>query len=636
MSLSELPPELLQAISGNLASLTDVSALTRTNWHMFYVLIPQLYRRNHDLGSLIPLNLYRRIKSAVTWAIELNRPETIRRALTIGVDLVKLHHITLAIKLGRCQIFRDLWESKLEYGGFDGLDRDEYGEIPIILAAKSRHIEMARTLVETGRVNLEVEDEGRHPRPLLIACQDGNHELARLLLEHGANTTSPQPQHAPLTVAASTIKYKGRKLILGQRVGKNRDQYLETIRVLVQHGAQLEHKEVTGETALHIAVIKGLCDVVELLVSLGAEVDTRNSCGNTPLISNSLKFGGRADMTQLLLRLGADVSARNEGGNTALWMTRDTAEPVAIAKILLENGATMTADVEGNTPLHRSGRIASLELAELLLDHGADIHALNRQNQTPLHCIAEEKDAAKIVRLLVDEGASLTAVATGGETPLGCAIPHQPLDTIRYLLENGSDANTVTRSGCSALQHAIRSRAIEVTELLLHHGADLETFNYNGQGALHFVSMVGNIQLMEILIRYRVAINSRDAQGHTPLMCAIEGATSVNVDILLKNGAVVDERDDLLQTALHKAAKRGMVKAARTLLEHGADINAKDKDNQTPLHIAKISRRPKMVEILLEHGAECSIADCCEGDTVLDTARIPTSDVWAYGAYRSW
>ncbi|CAG9939809.1 unnamed protein product [Clonostachys rosea f. rosea IK726] len=630
MPLSALPTELLQAISENLASLTDVSALARTNWHMFHVLISQLYRRNHDLSNKSPYHVRNRSKSAVVWAIQRHKPETIRRAVTVGVDLVQLHHIMLAIKRGQYDIFQTLWACKLEYGGFENLDQDEAGARPIVVAAKSGSVEIVRALVETGKVDLEAG--GDMWTPLLVACQDGNHQMVKLLLEHGANIRNPRTQQAALTVAASRHQ-PGRQVT--QKRERGRTSYLETIRVLFQHGAQLEYKEANGKTALHTAALEGFCDVVDLLASLGAEVNTRDGHGNTPLISTSLKLG-RADMTQLLLRIGADINAKNERGNSPLSMTRDTAEPVAVAKVLLDNGAMITADVEGNTPLHLSGHIGSLELAELLLEHGADVHALNRQNQTPLHCAAEEKDAAKIVRLLVDKGASLTAAARGGETPLGCAIPHQSLDIIQFLLEKGSDANAVTKSGSSGLQHAIRSRAIELTELLLQHGADLGTFNYNGQGALHFVSMVGNTQLMDMFIRYGVPVNSRDSQGRTPLMCALEGATGVNVDILLENGASVNEKDDLLQTALHKAARRGMVKAARTLLENGADANAKDKNNQTPLHIAKISRRPKMVEILLDHGAECSIAGCCEGNTVLDTATISPGEVWVYGAYRSW
>ncbi|CAG9973682.1 unnamed protein product [Clonostachys byssicola] len=618
MSLSALPNELLQAISENVPSLADVSALARTNWHMFHVLIPQLYRRNHDLSNESLYHVRIRSKSAVTWAIQRYKPETIRRAVTVGVDLVQLQHIMLAMKRGQCDIFQALWACKLEYGGFENLDKYEAGAKPIVVAAKSGKVEIVRALVETGKVDLEA---GRDVwTPLLIACQDGNHQMVKLLLEHGANIRNPRAQRAALTVAA--LRHQP-----GRQVRRKRERggtsYLETIRVLFEHGAQLEYKESNGNTALHTAALEGFCDVVDLLASLGAEVDTRDGQGNTPLISTSLKFG-KADMTQLLLRLGADINAKNERGNSPLSMTRDTAEPVAVAKILLENGAMIMADIEGNTPLHLSGHIGSLELAELLLEYGADIHALNTQNKTPLHCIAEEKDAGKIVRLLVDKGASLTAAARGGETPLGCAIPHQSLDTIQFLLEKGSDANAVTKSGSSGLQHAIESRAIKLTELLLQHGADLGTFDYNGQGALHFVSMVGNTQLMESFIRHGVPINSRDSQGRTPLMCALEGATGVNVDILLQHGASVNETDDLLQTALHKAAKRGMVKAARTLLENGADVNVKDKDDQTPLHISKISRRLKMVEILLDYGAECSIAGCCEGNTVLEVLETAT------------
>jgi ankyrin repeat protein len=158
----------------------------------------------------------------------------------------------------------------------------------------------------------EIELEGA--TPLALAAEVNNTEAVKALVEGGADPLIPTEQGTtPLILAAGagTDVQRARSL-------EERAMAVQTARYLLDHGVDVNAAGQFGWTALHAASYQGLNDVVELLVSKGAKLDTMDGLGQTPLsisLSVLTKDAGarrlqiprryRAETAELLLKLGA-------------------------------------------------------------------------------------------------------------------------------------------------------------------------------------------------------------------------------------------------------------------------------------------------------------------------------------------
>jgi ankyrin repeat protein len=133
---------------------------------------------------------------------------------------------------------------------------------------------------------------------------------------------------------------------------------------------------------LHDAAQAGDVEEVRELVAQGADVDERDVRGETPLIKAAL--AGQTAAAAVLIEAGADVGARNDRGFSGLHAAAYSGS-VEIAAMLLDHGVPVD-DRAGRdiTPLHVAGEENQVAVADLLLDRGADRDALQASGYTPL------------------------------------------------------------------------------------------------------------------------------------------------------------------------------------------------------------------------------------------------------------
>ncbi len=121
---------------------------------------------------------------------------------------------------------------------------------------------------------------------------------------------------------------------------------------------------------------------------------------------------------------------------------------------LLGAGARIDSNVLGMTPLHTAMVMEDRKLGEWLVGRGASANAVDRNGQTPLHCVVVRGGAfcELLAGWLVAQGASVNAQDKNGQTPLHCAVASGNAVLALNFLECGGDILLPDKKGRTALE----------------------------------------------------------------------------------------------------------------------------------------------------------------------------------------
>ncbi|CAM9123707.1 unnamed protein product, partial [Bubo scandiacus] len=200
-----------------------------------------------------------------------------------------------------------------------------------------------------------------------------------------------------------------------------------------------------GDTALHIAVAQGAVGAARRLVGLflqgGRELDVYNRLRQTPL--HLAVITGQPGLVRLLVAHGASPMALDRLGRTAAHLACESRSPRCLRE-LLRPGPRGDPDLqarnyEGLTPLHVAVSSGARESVLLLLEHGADVDAVDiKSGRSPLlHAV--ESNSLEMAELLIQRGASVNAQSYAGCTALHAAAGRGLLGVLRLLLRSGAD-----------------------------------------------------------------------------------------------------------------------------------------------------------------------------------------------------
>ncbi|XP_060891499.1 protein phosphatase 1 regulatory subunit 12A isoform X5 [Labrus mixtus] len=218
----------------------------------------------------------------------------------------------------------------------------------------------------------------------------------------------------------------------------------EEVAALLRQGADINHANIDGLTALHQACIDENAEMVQFLVESGSDINRGDNEGWTPL--HAAASCGFIQITKYLIEHGAHVGAVNSEGELPLDVaTEDVMERLLKAEIkkqgidvdlarkeeerimlqdaeaVLAGGGTLTPHPNTKaTALHVAAAKGYIEVLKVLLQCGVDVDGRDVDGWTPLHAAAHW-GLEEVCTLLADNMCDMGAVNNVGQTPLDVA-----------------------------------------------------------------------------------------------------------------------------------------------------------------------------------------------------------------------
>jgi ankyrin repeat protein len=142
--------------------------------------------------------------------------------------------------------------------------------------------------------------------PLLRASKSGDVQVVRLLLAAGADPNHTMPNGANALMYAAGLGWRNGSPLAPSYDQGPEQEAIETIRVLMDHGVDLDTQDQDGNTALHAAVTGRSSEAIVrfLVTEAGADVSIRNTDGLTALGAAQSRRSGGEPMVTLLQSLG--------------------------------------------------------------------------------------------------------------------------------------------------------------------------------------------------------------------------------------------------------------------------------------------------------------------------------------------
>ncbi len=411
--------------------------------------------------------------------------------------------------------------------------------------------------------------------PLLLAAVAQRSDLMYVLLENGAD---PNYVKDPgITALGIACMYDDWAMI----------------DLLITHGANANYSAPNGESTLSMACAQGAVNAVQMLLTAKAETDTRDANGVTPLLHSIM---------------------------------HNTENTISIARMILEKGGNPNLGMpNGFTPLMGAVQMNDLDVALLLLEHGADVNARQQNNGPSALSVAVALGHEEMVALLLANKADINVGVNAHTSLIAYACMLARADVMEHLIQYGAPVDTrdsrsnvtplhVTATGNALIkdslklmgagklipQHEKFMDAAEACNVLISNGADVNAKDADGTTPVMIASMDGCPETLQVLINSGADINAADAAGRTPLILAVlPAAKKAEISLAHVSPAAASQVKPLVVQSM--GLYPNVKETVKILLKAGADINAKDNAGKTARDYAT---DPEIIRLLDEAAAQ--------------------------------
>ncbi|KAJ3652485.1 hypothetical protein Zmor_018446 [Zophobas morio] len=374
----------------------------------------------------------------------------------------------------------------------------DLGNTALSFAALPGHVNIVRYLCAEGaNINKMAKPQGR--TPLSWAVQGCSLDVVKILLE--------------MYPTINAADYDGKTPLINAILESTTD----IASMLINAGADINGCNASGNTPLAIAVENNRLDMVQLLLENNADISNLGKKEKPPLSAaarvdiNAINSDGNTALTyaveakndsivEFLIEHDADPCKCGKNGKTPLRAavekqslplitylldhgaesTIQTAFLVAIEtrnldiiRLLIQKGVNLNAAYNsGHTPLTKALELGYFEIAEFLVENGADCKSYDKSKLCLFDYVSGNN--LGMIEFLVKLGVSLDLVGSGGYTPLTKAAEMENFKLVKYLVEKGAKLNQPDENGKNALSIAAVKCSFRIVKYLLDAGADRE------------------------------------------------------------------------------------------------------------------------------------------------------------------
>ena len=479
--------------------------------------------------------------NAAVW----NQPTVVKIMLDRGIDKeFKDEHgqtaLSVASRTGKSRVVEVL----LDYGA-DIETKDTNGHTPLMHAVQMDRIGIIARLLQR-HANVETKNKaGQNAISLAIKFQERFNVIQwgalRLLLEHGAILRTTHDENITLLMEAAR---KGEIGVLRFLLEK------KNLSIESRSGPTLKFQgeiEARDYTPLVIAASRGQDAMVEFLLHRNANIEAKDICGDTSLAWAART--GRITVVRILLKNNANMESRNTEGRTPLLLAVQLCylrpnEMEIVAETLLIHGAnTDVKDNDGMTPLLWAVSRGSVALVRSLLEHNARTDLKNQDGRTALE-FAEYLGERRVVALLLRHDPQSISELNWTRTPLSEAAEKGHESVVKQYLDEGHDIEAKDYIFAqSPLLWAAENGHEGVVRLLLDHGAQIESTNKYRQTALWLGACNGHNYVVRVLLERNAIADLKDNASRT-LLRRIGPLQNAGIECMLekyresKNGVI--------------------------------------------------------------------------------------------------
>jgi len=563
--------------------------------------------------------------------------------------------------------------------GADPSEGNDFGYTPLILAALNNHHHLIRRYLARGDDAAVRDVDGE--TALSLAIEKRHEESVAALREfhvEEGDYSALDPEAAMLKAAEDgslgsilNLRDSGVPINCCDEDGNSplmiavRAGHHGVVRSLYHLGADINHRNHAGESALGLAKASDSTDLVNTLQEFGALDAVTGALGKLSAMFGGMPIYNAADT--MFGRMshpykdkppydneaadGDDESDGNEDDEEDRddESDEDRSDESGVG-VSVDSKLDLLSQVLDSDQVKEQLPEAVLEQLAQKLDHWRsqheeseleddDLAELNRLlgmfglgeeeeaeevERTPLFEAVHAQDLAA-VRKIIKGGGDVNEVDGEGNTPLLIAVLTRNAKLVDELLKMGADPNKERPDGKGPLFGAVRVGEEKIVQTLLKGGAEVDaplSMDHNGVEvggctALYIAAVLGHLPSCKVLASSGASLEAANDLGYTPLMAAIEGDHEDVIDFFLKSGANVNP--DAIATMeveglggafpLYTATRKENLAVIKKLLKREADVNRTAPNGWTPLKSAAQQGSFEIVKVLLDAGADPNIAD---------------------------